>query len=924
MRNAVRRTGDTDPRLLVILLLLAGMVLVQTFDALRISILLGRIVGDHPISVERVSDEWQAQRHSLPKALGTATIVDAILVDAVAPPSGVSGLEMQLLHGARAVTETPLPTLELAEVARTAPQTLEGYDLVGRWRLLLVDGSATTLLAYRDGPSPRDRVLIDARLVPEAGLVPEASGPQDLGAEPRRTRPRPDRTLLRDVVVESAILGALLLVGGLLLPAHPRLRPVRAPLGLIVGVAALATTGLLLVPGSSSLLVVGATASAAAFLARRRGHVVGWRRGDVRWLVVHVVLLFMTVVAARGRGFLSTSGDSFAYLLGARALALGQLDPSQLDVKRLIAQQALHAPGFAAGVEGLQSLGPVLLVAGMSVIALLPVVAEIRHRALLLALAAAAAGLVLSSGWMWLMASYINSHLLVAVMLLGLVFLWWFTAVHPGTERAVILPVSLMIATIILSRAEAILIVGLLLAGTLVSREELRWRWSWHAAGGLLLAWNALLAAGGGGIGGLSAPALIGLAGGGLLLLVPVTLDRIPAGVRGVLPNVLLGLLWAATAGYLLIEVTGARPVTFFGALRANLGLGAGGWGVTAPFLLIVGLFAVWNSRAMPAAAPARTLVIGFLPITLLAKMADGSDRVDADALFDVTGTLLTGGGRVGWGDSGNRMLTHVTLVIVFLFVVALLQMGQQEQEDPDASASPRTRPVRSPRAIVALMTILAFAILTIWDPQNLGWPGPALTTQVLSAETGHARLTLSDGAVLQERIDLPEDLLPSDAASALVCAELLIANPGGTREGALDLEIEVDGTVGRQRSTADATLGDILASVCVEFDGEVSLEGPAVVTVTGHGGAEQSGVDVSLVRPSASDVSNSQRFVLDLTVDFDAPSTDPRPRAVRLVSVVMRRTLLESPNVALILAAAATVIPRRRSHAIASGRSGS
>ena len=916
MRNAVRRIVRIDLPLAVVLLLLGGMLLVQTFEALRISPRLTGTVGAHPISVETVSDAQQALRHSLPRALG-ATAVHTIIVDTVRPPAGVSGLPMRFLHGTRTVTEAPFGPLDIDGIAEAAPRTLEGFDVRGPWRVLLVDVDATVLVATAGPGGADDRMLVDAR------LVPEAAGPADLGAMPPRTLPQPDRTLLRDVAVDGAILTTLLLIGGLMLPAHPRLRAVRAPLGLLVGVGALATTGLLLVPGTWSLVAVGAAASAVAFSTRRRGHAVGWRREDLGWLAVHLAMLLATVTLSRARGLFSMSADSFTYLLGARALALGQLAASQLDVKRLVAQQALHAPGFAAGVEGFQALGPVLLVAGVGIVALLPLVAGVRHRALPLLLALGAAGLIASSQWLWFMASYVNNHVLVAAILLGLVLLWWFTSEHPEAERAVIVPVTLMLATIVLSRAEAVLIVGLLLAGTLITRDGLRWRWAWQAAGGLLLVWNTLLVVGGGGLEGLSAPVLVGLAGGAILLTAPAGLERIPAGLRVKLPSVVLALLWAVTAGYLLIEVTGTRPVSFFGALRTNLGLGEGGWGVTAPFLLVATLLAVWSTRTMPASSPARTLVIGFVPITLIAKMADGSDRVDAGSLLDVTDTLLAGGGRIGWGDSGNRMLTHVTLTIVFLLVVALLRMGAEDGQRPGRAAGDRLGPARTPLALIGVSAILAFAVLRFWDPQNLSWPGPAIEMQVHSADVGSDRVTLADGDRLTERIELPPDLLPADTATARVCAELLIANPDGGREGALELTIEVDGMVGRDRSAARFTFDDKPASVCVELSDRTAIQGPAVVTVTGEGGTRTTSLDVVLAQPIAPATPDAQRFVRDLTVGFDAPSTDPRPRAVRAVSVVMRRALLDGPALALLAVTAVTVAPRRRSDAAESERAG-
>ena len=886
--------------MLVLVLLLGGMLLVQAFETLRVSPRVTGVVGEHPITVERVSDLQEPLRHSLSRALGTTT-VHTVLVDTTSPPAGVDTLTVRLLHGARSVTRVSIPPLDVELLQVEAPLVIEGGDSVGRWRLLLVDADATTLLATRATTAANDRVLIDVRLVPDTTVA---------DVTPPRTLPRPERTLLRDVLADAGVLLLLTLAGGALLPTHAALRPLRAPLGLVVGVAALASTGLLLIRASWSLVVVAGAALAAVAVARQAGAALGWRRGDLGWLAGHTTLLVGVVAVSRARGLMSMSGDSFTYLLEARALALGQLDATQLNLKRLVGQQALHAPGFVLGAEGVQSLGPALLVAGLSMLVLLPLVAGHTRATLPLVVSTAAAGIVASSQWMWFMASYVNSHVLVAVTLLGAVLLWWFATEHPETERTAAVAVGLLLVAIVVVRAEAVLLVGLLLVGTLVGRERVAWPTAWWAAGGALIAWNGVLTYGAiGDAAAISTPVLVGFVSGLLLVAAPTLLGRLPGGLRTALPGAMSVLLWGITAAYLLLEVSEARPLRFFAALRANLGLAEGGWGVTAPFLLIVALLAVWSSRTFRGASPARSLVVGFVPITLLAKVADGSDRVDAASVLEVTDTLLSGGGRVGWSDSGNRMLTHVVLVIVFLAVLTAIRSATVTASVEGGTSGPTD----SSRVMVVLSASLALIALTFWEPQNLGRPGPTFETVVHTAPTGTERVTLAGGSSLAQHLALPAGLLPSDTRWAEVCAEVLIANPGGARRGALDLTIEVDGTVGRDRPRAAFTFGDKSASVCVEIADLTTITGPATVTVTGEGGDAVTGLEVVTARPVGAVASGSPPFVVSLSVGVDAPSTDPRPWPARAVSVAMRRAILDGPNAALLLGAASMVIGRGR-----------
>jgi hypothetical protein len=73
----------------------------------------------------------------------------------------------------------------------------------------------------------------------------------------------------------------------------------------------------------------------------------------------------------------------------------------------------------------------------------------------------------------------------------------------------------------------------------------------------------------------------------------------------------------------------------------------------------------------------ARWALIGFIPLTMFSKLGDGLQAVDSDF-----GTLLSGGGRVGWGDSVNRMWTHAILLVLMLFIVRVMQWAREDEAD--------------------------------------------------------------------------------------------------------------------------------------------------------------------------------------------------------------------------------------------------
>jgi hypothetical protein len=209
----------------------------------------------------------------------------------------------------------------------------------------------------------------------------------------------------------------------------------------------------------------------------------------------------------------------------------------------------------------------------------------------------------------------------MAALLLGAAITF---ALGAGTdERTALPPVVVLIAAITLTRAEAVLIVGTLLVGTLVSARWQQWRAAWWTFGGALVAWNGLLLVGGSR--GDEAPllAVLGLLAGIAAAAAPPLLRRSPERARRRIP---LALGVAAWAVVLLLPLTRVGDgIVLAQMARVNLGDGEGSWFLTAPLLVLLGAFGVAATANRAELAPARWFLVLFVPMTMLAQLADGA-----------------------------------------------------------------------------------------------------------------------------------------------------------------------------------------------------------------------------------------------------------------------------------------------------------
>ena len=599
-------------------------------------------------------------------------------------------------------------------------------------------------------------------------------------------------SLVRAVAVESSILIGLLLLGGLLLPRtsrtviDPRLR---VALALPVGIAAHATVGVLRLPG---LWGAAATAAVILFLPtvlHARGTPSGWTRADVRALASASVGILAVVALARWTTFLMLTPDSRDYWAGGAVLADGNLAPALLDVKRGLSLQSLHAIGFATGIEGLQALGAVLLAAGVVILGASVAGVVNRSRSIASASFVAAAVALVASPQIRGLAAYINTHVLVAVLIMALVIL-----VTLG--RGMLPATTVVAAGLVLSRAEGALLVALVLLGTLALADRRTVRIGpWVTSGIATLVWAGLLGLGAAqvGRGTPTAVVLIGLIGVGLLLVGP-GVKSLPRETLVRLPIAVSVLLWGAALLLMLRD----DEVVFLDVARENLGGGAGRWGVLGILLVAAAVLAVGLSggSSSPEATVGRWVLIGYVPLALLTKLGDG---LDGDAGL---ATLLVGGGRTGFGDSVNRMWMHAVLVALLVLLHA-------------AFAAPTARRRSWSRAPGVVVAILAVGwVASQWQPAHL----PRVVVSDLNVlraggiESAIPTEELVDGSTVTQQLLIPPFVAPQGASAAEVCVDVRLVTFGNVPTGSVVL-----GLVGGGR-TAERTLrGERIADFGVE-----------------------------------------------------------------------------------------------------------
>lgn len=835
-------------------------------------------VGTSPLTLEDLIDRARPSAVKLPSAIRAVAAPDArVVIDTNASSFGLRPLHLQGLGGLATLVRAPLgPSAEPTQPP-TASGTDRSVDRVVPWDLFAAPGPVTTFLVWADA----DRIsVIDARLVatPTAAWTADDTAARAPGLIPASGEIL-GREILGREIPGSDVLGALaelsvlllLTIVGLLVIPRRRLGPAAAiPLGLLVGVAMQAATGMLRLPGLWGLglvVVVGVAVRAwrvprsaddgtgsvrssdqppsgvpvvPAARGRSRSSIDGATVAVLGWLGVFA----STVLWVRLTGAVAVSPDSADYLLGAQLLVQGALGPELVELKRGLGQQSLHAVGIAVGAHGLQALGSVVLVASAGLVALLPsgLRAAAREEGVArpgpawtstLLLASAGALLIISSRPLRVMAAYVNSHVLVASLLLALVVLLRLaqdrTGVVPARSWArseAGVAVAGVIGAVVVLRPEGSVLIALVLLGGLVGgvpRDLLRH--GWWALGVATLGWNLVLTAGARVV-GVDTPRIVlaSLVLGIVALAVPFVTERF--GPRGRTWLAVLGLvvIWLAA---MALQVAGGEAVRFLDVARINLLEGRGDWGVTAPVLIVVALVALHLSRDARELAPMRWLLLGFVPVTMVAKLGDG---LDADgAALDV---LLRGGGRIGWGDSVNRMWTHVAFVITVLIVLAVIDRAGRRTQDvrPDVrvidrgsrrqvaahdtpgvgrapgrvgptvewrTRSPLLRHMgRTAAALSGITTIVGASVIAqLWDPHYLPVPPDDDVTEVLQTTGDQPIGELLAGTEVRQPITLAASSDPRPGQHrSLVCVELQFVTFDRPAKGSLRVTLATSG----------------------------------------------------------------------------------------------------------------------------------
>lgn len=694
------------------------------------------------------------------------------------------------------------------------------------------------------------------------------------------------QSLLAAVGVDVGVLLLLILAGGALVPRRLALGALRPVLALLAGISLQIVVGLTLLPPPASLAVVVLVAVLLTVPLRRAGLAGGWRRSDAGALALAALTTTVTAIVVRSQGLVILSNDSWEYWDGARLLAAGELGVEALDSKRMLALQALHAPGIRFGIDGIMTVGPLLLVAAVLLLALFPlVVARTQGRVqgrlvrpVVLATSVAVALIAAASSWLWFTAIYLNTHLLVAALLLGVGVLV-AAGGDAGAVRSAMPTITVLLAAVLLSRAEAVLLVGALLLGSLTHAERWQdWRPAWFVLGGTSASWNALLLLGGAAAGLVAPVAVAGLVVGLGLVAAPAVLTRIPATVRTRIPFALGALLWAFV---LVLPLTPAGSgIVFAEAARINLGQGEGSWFLTAPIVALAGMFAVAATSDRPSSAPMRWFLIAFIPVTMLAKLADvGTGTLGVGANGPITEAFLSGGGRAKWGDSVNRMWTHGALVALLLLSMVASDVGSRSRRGP----LPARRTPRASGVALVLMVVLA----GVWWAPDLGPDGPTTATTIADADTVVAGPELTEGTLLSQRIAIPTAIdVPEDVTFLRLCIDVLLTLPGRGPTGTFELGVEVGGQRAEAVFRGAAQREGSDKQVCVVL--EPPLPATATATIAGLGG--RPGRVVAVLTDA------DGRFVRTATVDVEAPSLDPRGRIARAISWSIRRSVEWGP----------------------------
>ncbi len=922
-------------RMGLVLIVLAGIVTLSlsTVDTGRWSRAPSSTVPP-PAALQVLLEEGSQERHSMYAALRSQAAGARIILDTLEPGSSYR-LYLFMLGGVSQVDEAPLPGDWVPERAPDATGALRNSG----WALYREPGPVDTLLL---GLDEGRTVLVDRRSIPE-GVQQQLALPRWEPVVPIIDPSAP--SFARAVTVETALLVALMLMGGLVLPRRAAPGMARPALALLAGAGVQATTAYVFLLGRPAMLVGPAVAVAVGVGLHRRGVAAGWGRQDLRALLAGTAALTVVVTAVRHFGVVVIGADQVQHIARSIAMGAGLLGLSELDEKRPLAVAAIHAPAHVLGIEGIHALSWALLAAAAAIIVLLPrllapadrparkqmlVSTAVSVFAALLALA------LFRNPLVGAVTSSVGTSILVAVMLLLLVVLWARTSDSTPTPMSTTAPIAgiapvviVSLLAIIVTRAEAVLIVGLVLLATLVGRDRpMTWPWAWPAVGLGLAAWNGLHILAGNVAGGGPSFPVLAITGAGVLIAVagPV-LRRIPDAARGALPWAVGLTIWGFVLALALTPIGATNRV--LEAVSVNIGEGAGGWGVLAPILAVAVIVALVANLASPDRRLVLPLwiMLGAFPSVIIAQSGDGTDGISFDDPEAAIARILSSGARIGsWGDSANRMWTHFAVVAVAFIVMTVVVASRRPARDVTVGTDGGPREVGSRdggsqdggstrgggRRVLATGAAAASGlaaigvVLATWSPGYLGPAGPQTIEVIEQRDTGTATAELTATTRIERDIAVPAIDIPDDAEGLSVCAtyrftDLDRVNWGTTRYGLDGEDASAAGDFG-----VYAWSGERERTVCLE---QPKLrEGPSTVTAWVSGDGRALPGSSAAVRTDA-----DGGPVTTLDVRYLAASEDPRSLPMRVASRVLRLAMQAGPAVVTVLLGTGLLLLRRR-----------
>jgi len=915
LRLARRATGRSGGGLLLLLLGAALTLGLGVLDATRWSQGPDLTVAP-PVTVQALLEEGSQERHSVYAMLRTQAPGARLILDTAGPSPGTDSTYLRTLAGVGTIERRALPD---GWVPDGEPSS-QGAFRSSSWSLHREPGPMdTVLVGVRDGRT----VLVDRRSVPTDVSVTLAIEPWtetvDAPIAP---------SFARAVTFETSVLVLLVLLGGLVLPRQLAPGAARPALALIAGVAVQALTSYSFLAGRAAMLLGPVLAVGIGIVLLRQGSAPGWSRADLPALGVTVAALTAVVAGVRHLGLVIVQADAIALIARAIGMGSGVLGLVDLDEKRPLSGSALHAPAHVLGVEGLHALGWALLLAAAVILVLLPRLladpdtsghdggrdhSALARRGLLVAGFAALLTAALAINPLHAaITSLVSTNLMVAGMLLLLTVLWARDHQLAGRSdvsgRTGVAPVGVVtLLALIPTRAESILIVGLVLLATLAVRDRtMRWPWAWPAVGAGLAVWSGLHVVAAVSTGGRpSFPVTLSTVAGLLVLVAGPVLIRLPGSLRRGLPMVAMGLLWTFVLALALTPL-GASSRIFLG-LAVNIGQGDGAWGVLGPAIAVMAVLALGATIVLRDERLTLPfwIVLGAFPSVVIAKAADGTDRTLFDDPAAAIGSILSGGARIGsWGDSANRMWTHFTLVVLALLIMAIVVALQRTAQ---------VGAERTPRATVRLATLVAVVgasigvVLAAWQPAYLGPIAPGAVRVLEQRETATAGPELTGDTRIERIVQVPRVELPGDASDVAVCVEYRFADLGRVNWGTT--RFGIDGPRGAVRDDFGemAWSGERIRAVCLP-DSALGREPVTVTAWLGGDARAVPGSSAAILTDAGGDP------VASVELHYVAPSEDPRPVVMRTVSRLIRWSMQAGPAaIAFLLGAGLLLSVRRR-----------